>query len=204
MHEVSPEAISVHGSSAKQAIAGVSPSESSEVTSIVVWPSIATFALGRAIGSILAIRWPNLYLFRLGILLAPLCIPVALALYFYRLMPSFFGLPLYGTYYRLTNRRLMELRNEITSKDGQLVRFVFGAEIKSVQLDRFNAIDIVQRPGQPWYNAGDLIFRDGATETFRLTGVSRPEAFRQACLKAHMAYVGVKQALSREAARSAS
>jgi len=45
-------------------------------------------------------------------------------------------------------------------------------------------------------NAGDLIFRLGATETFRLEAVSRPEAFRQVCLKSHRAYVGVKQAIA--------
>jgi hypothetical protein len=31
-------------------------------------------------------------------------------------------------------------------------------------------------------------------ETLRLLGVSRPETFRQTCLKAHAAYVGVQQA----------
>jgi hypothetical protein len=33
----------------------------------------------------------------------------------------------------------------------------------------------------------------GNVETFRLTGVSRPEAFRSTVLKAHQIYVGVKK-----------
>jgi hypothetical protein len=35
-------------------------------------------------------------------------------------------------------------------------------------------------------------------ETFRLEGVSRPEAFRSTCMKAHMGYVGVKKAMARK------
>lgn len=167
------------------------------------WPSIAAYGAGRAIGRLLAIRWPNLYIFRLGVLLAPVFIPVALLLYFYRLAPSFFGLPLHGSFYRLTNRRVLELRNEFARQPDasgrKRFRFIYGAEVKSVALDRFDVIDIERLPGQEWYDAGNLIFREGTTETLRLEGVSRPEAFRHACWKAHMAYVGVKKALEREA-----
>ncbi len=187
--------------SVKQAIAGVNPAEREETTIMIVWPSIAAYAAGRLIGRVLNIKWPDVLFVRLGVLLAPPLIPIALALYFYRLAPSFFGLPVHGKFYKLSNRRVLELRNEFTTVEGRL-RFVFGAEQKSVSLDRFDAIDVVVRPGQAWYAAGDLVFRDGATETFRLEGVSRPEAFRQACLKARAAYVGVKKIREREAARA--
>jgi hypothetical protein len=73
-------------------------------------------------------------------------------------------------------------------------------EEKSVDLDRFDAIDIDVDLGQEWYDAADLVFRQGDIETFRLEGVSRPAAFRQVCLKSHQAYVGVREALGREAA----
>jgi hypothetical protein len=179
----------------KQAIAGVSPATSHETTIMVVWPSIAKYWLGRVLGSVLAILAPDVYVFRLGVILAPLLIPFALLLYFYRLLPSFFGLPIHGSTYKLTNRRIIEQRAEVG-----WWKFRFDVEVKSVQLDRFNTIEIVRRPGQVWYDAGDFIFRDGATETFRLDGVSRPEAFRQACLKAHMAYVGVKKIRERQTA----
>jgi hypothetical protein len=69
----------------------------------------------------------------------------------------------------------------------------FGAEVKSVSLDRFDAIDIVVQPGQAWFKAGDLVFRLGPIETFRLAAVPRPETFRQTCLKANMSFVGIKK-----------
>jgi hypothetical protein len=83
--------------------------------------------------------------------------------------------------YRLTNRRVV-------------VENPFGAEIKSVSLDRFDAIDVVVEPGQAWFKAGDLVFRQGAVETFRIWGVPRPETFRHTCLKANMSFVGVQKA----------
>jgi hypothetical protein len=144
----------------------------------------------------LSIRFPDIYIFRVGNLLAPLCIPFGLALYFFRLVPSFLGLPVHGKLYKLTNRRVIELRNEVRLV-GLRPRFRFGVEMRSVPLDRFNAIEVVRQPGQAWFDAGDLVFRDGTTETFRLDGVKHPQSVRQACLKAHMAYVGVKAARRR-------
>jgi hypothetical protein len=160
--------------------------------------------LGRFMGRVLEIRWPDQAFVRLGVLLAPLMIPFALVLYFFRLVPSVLGLPVHGKFYKLTNRRVLELRNEINFQSDESgrnrLRFRYGVETKSVPLDRFNSIEVVRRPGQSWYDAGDLIFRDGDRETFRLDAVARPESFRQNCLKAHFAYVGVKQARSRELA----
>ncbi len=190
----------------KQPIKGVSPAEVQEAVIMHAWPSISAYGLGRGIGRLLAIRWPDVYFFRMGVLLAPLTIPFALALYFYRLFPKIPGVPFHGGFYRLTNRRVLQLRNEFRfvdepGSDGRTkrrLRFVFGAEVKSVMLDQFETIDIERRPGQEWFDAGDMIFRSGTTERFRLNGVSRPEAFRHACMKARMAYIGVKQARARE------
>lgn len=162
-----------------QAIAGVTPAEVAETTIMIVWPSNAKFALGRALGSLYAIRFPDFYFFRLGNLFALLSIPIALALYFLRIAPGV------GLRYRLTNRRVLVEKG---------LRAVIE---KSVELDRFDAIDVVVRPGQEWYHAGDLVFRLGNVETFRLEGVSRPEAFKAVCLKAHQAYVSVRKALRR-------
>jgi hypothetical protein len=182
----------------KQPIAGVTPAQVAEATVMIVWPSTGKYVLGRFMGRILKIRWPDLLFIRLGVLVAPFFVPLALALYLYRLVPSFFGLSWHGTFYKLTNRRVLELRNEVRWVDGR-VKFIYGAEIKSVQLDRFDAIDIVRRPGHEWFDCGDLIFRLGETETFRLEAVSRPESFRHTCLKARMAYVGVSKALQHSA-----
>ena len=58
-----------------------------------------------------------------------------------------------------------------------------------VELDRFDAIDIVVRPGQQWYRAGDLVFRLGQIETFRLAGVVRPDTFRHIRPSARQGYL---------------
>ena len=64
---------------------------------------------------------------------------------------------------------------------------------RSVDLDRFDSVQLDILPGQDWYHAGDLVFKLGTVETFRLEGVSRPESFRQVILKARMAHAGVKR-----------
>ena len=147
---------------------------------MTVWPSVAMYSLGRALGRGFAIKWPDIYIFRLGNLLALLSIPIALKLYFFRVLPFF------GTRYMLTNRRVVVLRG------------IVGKEEKFVDLDRFDTIEIVVQPGQEWYHAGDLVFKQGAVETFRLEGVSRPETFRATCLKSQMAHAGVKRARAKE------
>jgi hypothetical protein len=163
-------------------IAGVAPAELKEVTVMTVWPSNARFGLGRWLGRQYAMQWPDIYIFRIGNLIALLSIPIALVLFFMRIAPFV------GTRYRLTNRRIVVQRG------------LSGVEDKAVDLDRFATIDIVVQPGQAWYDAGDLVFKQGNVETFRLEGVSRPEAFRQTCLKARMAHAGVKLARQRQRA----
>jgi hypothetical protein len=163
-----------------QAISGVSPASVKETTIMTVWPSNAMFGLGRWLGMLYAQRFPDIYFLRIGNLWALLSIPIALVLFFMRVAPFI------GQRYTLTNRRVVVYK-------GLLIE-----EERSVALDRFDRVEIDVLPGQAWYDAGDLIFRLGNTETFRLAGVSRPEAFRSQIVKAHMAYVGVKKALERE------
>ena len=165
-----------------QPISGVTPAETKEVMVMTVWPSVAALAPGRALGRALAIKWPDVYIFRLGNLLALLAIPIALPLYFLKILPFI------GTRYLLTNRRVVVLRG------------IVGKEEKFVDLDRFDTIEIVVQPGQEWYHAGDLVFKQGNVETFRLEGVSRPETFRATCLKSQMAHAGVKRARAKQRA----
>ena len=160
-------------------IAGVVPAMVKETTVMTVWPSVAKYGLGRTLGTLFAIRWPDVYIFRLGNLIALLSIPVALVLFFMRIAPGI------GTRYRLTNRRII------------VERGLTGVEDKAVDLDRFDTIHIEVQPGQAWYEAGDLVFKLGNVETFRLEGVSRPAAFRETCLKARMAHAGVRKARGR-------
>jgi len=157
-----------------QPIAGVVPAETRENTVMTVWPSVAKFGLGRVLGQLFAIRWPDVYIFRLGNLIALLSIPIALVLFFMRIAPGI------GTRYRLTNRRVIVERGLTSVED------------KAVDLDRFDTVNIEIQPGQAWYHAGDLVFKLGNVETFRLEGVSRPAAFRETCVKSQMAHAGVK------------
>ncbi len=159
----------------KQAIAGVTLPSQGEVTIMTVWPSISMFGLGRTLGELFSIR-AGFYVLTVGNLIALASIPVALALYAVRTFIR----------YRLTNCRIIDERGPKAE------------EVGSVDLDRFDSIEIVVRPGQAWYDAGDLVFRLGKVETFRLEGVSRPAAFRATCLKAHAGFVGVKNALAKQ------
>ena len=176
----------------KQPIAGEAPADLKEVTVMTVWPSLSATRFGRFWGRLFAIEM-GFRLFGIpvtvGRLMALVSIPFMAAWYFLMRLPRFPGVLIgirnpWCWHYRLTNRRVV-MENP------------FGGEIKSIALDRFDAIDVVVRPGQAWYKAGDLVYRHGQTETFRIEGVPRPETFRHTCLKANMSYVGVK--LLREA-----
>jgi hypothetical protein len=74
---------------------------------------------------------------------------------------------------------------------------VGGEVVQFVDLDRFDAIDVVVEPGQEWYAAGDLVVRRGQVETLRLPGVSRPESFRRTCLEVRQSYMSVAEAQPR-------
>lgn len=164
----------------KQAIAGVAPPEQDEVTIMTVWPSVAYRSLGRRLGTLYSIKFPNIYIFRVGNLLALMMIPVSLFLYFSRILPFL------GQRYTLTNRRVV-VKTGLT-----------GAEKKgavSIPLDSFDDIRIVRRPGDEWYDSGNLVFFRQDTMVGQLLGVSRPEAFRSTCMKAHSGFVGIQAAL---------
>ena len=164
-----------------QAIAGVAPVDKAETTVMTVWPSVAGVRLlgipvGKIIGRLINIK-AGFYIFTVGNLFALMAIPVGLALYFKRV--GFFV----ATRYRVTNRRII------------VERGVTAREEKAIEFDRFDNIQVEIDPGDEWYKAGDLVFRNGEVERFRLEGVSRPESFKQICWKSRQAYVGVKAAL---------
>jgi hypothetical protein len=173
----------------KQAVAGVAPTQLQEVTVMTVWPSLSATGFGRFWGRLFAIEIGFAILgvpLTLGRLFALASIPFMLALYFLMRLPRFPGVILgianpWCWTYRLTNRRV-------------IVENPFAKELKAVALDRFDSIETVIEPGQAWFKAGDLVFRLGKVETFRIWGVPRPETFRHTCLKAQMSFVGVQQA----------
>jgi hypothetical protein len=161
-----------------------------ERTVMTVWPTLAATAYGRWWGRRFENSWGITLLgvpVTMGRVVALLSIPFILPLYFHMLIPKLpfvlFGFPNRACKrYRLTNRRV-------------LVEHAFGGgDQQSVSLARFDSIEIVVLPGQAWYPAGDLIFRNGQTETLRLAGVPHPEPFRQTCMKTHAGFAGVQQA----------
>jgi hypothetical protein len=173
-----------------QAISGVSPPTVGETTIMTVWPTLGATAFGRWWGRRFASKL-GLTVFgiplTLGRLLALVSIPFILPVYFHMLVPRLpfvvFGWPNPACRrYRLTNRRV-------------LVEQPFGGgEMNSVSLDRFDTVTLEVQPGQEWYPSGDLVFRNGAIETFRLVGVPHPEPFRQTVLKARQGFAGVLKA----------
>jgi len=164
-----------------QSISGVVPPSVREATVMTVWPSVASTGFGRALGRLYRIKegFGPVTVGRLALLAT---IPFGLLLYFSLRMPWAIRR------YRLTNRRVTMERGI----NPQVEQYV--------DLDRFDAIDLVVQPGQEWYQAGDLVFRRGQIETLRLAGVSRPESFRRVCLEARQAYVSVAKAQPERAA----
>lgn len=158
----------------KQPIAGVAPAEVREVTIMTVFPTLGATAPGRLIGRLCSIQ-VGYSIFTLGNIFAVLLIPVAIGLFAAMLLP--FAIERY----KLTNRRVIVQRG-LQAVDERWVDF-----------DRFDTIEVEVLPGQEWYPAGDLIFRKGAVETFRLAGVSRPETFRHTCLSARRGYLGAQE-----------
>jgi hypothetical protein len=155
-----------------QSIAGVSPPSVKETTVMTVWPSVASTSLGKMLGRLFRIKdgFGPVSVGRLALLA---CTPIGLMLYLS------LRLPWAIQRYRLTNRRVIVERG-MNPRIQQFVDF-----------DKFDSIELVVDPGQEWYAAGDLVFRKGAVETFRLPGVSRPESFRQTCLKVQQSYRSV-------------
>ena len=156
----------------QQSIAGVSPPGVAETTVMTVWPSVGATGVGQALGRLYRIRdgFGPVSLGRLALLAT---IPLGMMLYLSMRLPWAI------VRYRLTNRRVT-IERGISPKVEQYV-----------DLDRFDTIELVVHPGQEWYDCGDLIFRRGPIETLRLSGVSRPEPFRQTCLKVRQSYVSV-------------
>jgi hypothetical protein len=179
-------------------IAGVTPPELKEAVVMTVWPSIAAMPLGRWLGRLYQIRW-GYGVLTVGHLIALLSIPLALFLVLGRFLHGFLAdiefLGLGKFVQTFVPQDLIIRRYTLTNKRVLVQRGLKATPESWVELDRFDTIDVEVLPGQDWYPAGNLIFRRGPIETFRLDGVLRPETFRQTCLKARMGYVGVRQAM---------
>lgn len=152
-----------------------------ELTAMIVWPSIGALEPGRLVGRLAAIRigWPRFL--TIGMVLAVATIPLSLGVYVWQLLPFVYRR------YRITDRRI------VVDKGLGL------AEERSIGLDEFDDIEIVVLPGQEWLRSGELVFRRDGHEVFRLSGVSRPVPLREVCLKARDAFVRVRDVLQAQA-----
>ena len=168
-----------------QPVLGVMPSELAEVTCKVVWPTIGATRAGRLVGRLAEVRIGWGEFFTLGKLLAVAMIPLSVAVFAWQLMPFV------CRRYTLTNRRII-IRKGLSAVGGPWIN-----------LDEFDSIQIEVLPGQQWLHAGELIFRRGNREVFRLSGVSRPETFRHVCLTARTALLSVRTVLEQQAAGAA-
>jgi hypothetical protein len=166
----------------KQSIAGVSPPDLGEVTVMTVWPSVSATGIGRLLGRAFQIKLGIPPILTLGNLVKLAAIPLVIPLYMGKLAPRL------GRRYTLTNRRILIQTGLSDHIVGQ------------VSLDDFDAVDVVVLPGQEWHRAGELVFRKGQVETFRLSGVPLPQTFRRTCLETHAAYVGAGREVKRQLA----
>ena len=160
--------------------AALTPPDLPEAISMTVWPSIAATRAGRFVGRLAAVRLGLGRFFTLGKLLAVATIPVALAAFLWKL------LPFVCRRYRLTNRRVVVQKG------------LAPVEERSIGLEQFDSIDVRFLPGQEWLRAGEVVFRSGQREVFRLSGVPHPEPFRRACLEARTALVSVREVLRKQ------
>lgn len=158
----------------KQVISGVVPPSVAEATVMTVWPSVGSTSLGQWLGRFYRVKL-GIGPLSVGRITLLLTIPLGLVLYLSLRVPWAIRR------YRLSNRRVSIERGILPSVD------------QYVDLDRFDEIDLVVQPGQEWFDCADLVFRRGQIETLRLSGVTRAEPFRQACLKVRQAYVSVSE-----------
>lgn len=164
-----------------QAITGVSPDVENEIQTI--YPSIACTALGRMLGSLYDSIPIKIFGIKISYLLFPLPThPLPLAAYL--------GLKVVGYRYILTNRAVQIWK-------------ALGHQMQSqVLLSDIAEVVTVQQPGQAFYHAADLQFYDAASKRLlTLEGISRPESFRQAILKARDAQKLVRASLATIRAR---
>jgi len=154
---------------APQPISGVSAGREAVIED--VFPSISAAGLGQFLGRLMDSIPVSINGIRLSqVLFAPLVAPLALI--------GYFQFKVTGPVYILTNRNIQ--------KRGALSRGL----LQQVTLADIDNIEIVVRPGQQFYQAGDLNLVNAKGEVLmELQGIPRPERFRQIILDAREARI---------------
>jgi len=159
--------------------------EPAEKTSKVVWPTIGATRCGRFVGRLCAVRLGLGGFFTVGKLMAVATIPISLGVFAWQLLPGVMRR------YCLTSRRVVVQKG--------LTR----VEERSIGLDEFETIEIRVLRGHEWLRTGDLIFVRSGQEVFQLSGVPRPQVFREICRKQRSTLLAVRHALGRQDVASA-
>jgi hypothetical protein len=160
---------------------GVAPPELGEVNAMTVWPSIGSHPIGRIVGGLCASR-AGFGIFTVGNFWALVTIPASLVLYFWLRMPYL------CKRYTLTNRRVIVCRGLVPRDE------------KWIELEEFDSCELEVLPGQAWLRSGDLVFHHGEIELLRLSGVVRPNVFRNICLNAQRSLVLVRKIVQEQTA----
>ena len=167
----------------KQPISGVSANHENVV--MTIWPSVCAGAIGRILGQLMDLS---------SVKIPFTDIPITNALVSLATAPLFaagyFAEKILGKKYVITNRSVQIWSSLRPRKE------------REVALGDFADIDIVQRPGQSFYNAADIaLLGSNGLPILVLAGVPRPVVFRQTILKAREARTKVAEALATIAER---
>ena len=179
-------------------------SNAKEVTIMNVWPSIAATSLGRTLGRLFLLGprvWLGSVPTRPGWFIAIATLPITAVLYFHKIIPR---LPfvLRGWQnpacrrYRLTNKQIL-VEHAFDALSPKRAKY---SVFDKLSLGGFDSAELEEQPGYKWYRASDIVFRNEGKEVLRLVAVPHAEAFRQTCLKAHQAVLGVAAAKQKEIA----
>lgn len=140
------------------------------------WPSIGAYPSGRWVGRLWEIS-TRLGPLRLGPLVAVVGLPVALVLYFRRILPWS------CRWYRVTTRGVRVLRG------------IAGRVERSLDFDDFDEVLVDTLPGQEGLRCGDVVFRRAGSEVLRLPGVWLPLGFLENCRCTRQARLTITAAL---------
>ena len=153
---------------------------------MTVYPSIAAYGIGRALGSLydcIPLRIMGVKLSNLLLVLPTAPIPATL----------YFIQKLTGLKYTLTNRS-MQIWNSLGNQ-----------KVKQVALTDITDVIVKELPGQQFYKAGELILIGGKSneEILKLSGIPYPHIFRQTILEARDSRQMVAKSLETIKARPA-
>lgn len=171
-------------------------SHAREANVMSVWPSIASFGVGRMLGRAYNLG-PRISIAgipaRPGWVIAVATLPIGVLLYAAKIAPRLlvFAGPSNPNCrrYRLTTERVV-VDHPFDARSRQRAKHAIH---QSLDHTAYDAIECQVLPGYEWYRASDLVFTREGTEVLRLVAVPNGESFRQTCLKTRLALIGMRK-----------